>query len=168
MTIQNDASRVFRMNVLAFFIVILVSVTSTSSFAADIVICNKTNELLGYAVLGWIDNIFVSRESIQAYGPIEAGDCKGVLPYGMTHAAVAFINKSGNVKYNFGSEGDHSGFKRLKEICLPSGGISVEEKSSTKNYIINKYTPPCREGFEIIKVSFIGAPRDQGIRLTIK
>jgi len=142
----------------------LALVVSWSSlvFGTEMVnVCNQGDVEVFYASLGVHESFMSSSAKIQGLFSLDPGNCRDVVPGGMSEVEVAFFYQDrsgtfGNAVFPVkGPEG--SLFRtKLSQICVNPEGF---RDTSTRDHLslsqfIKKWTPPCLHGYVPAKTSF--------------
>ena len=142
----------------------LVLVVSWSSlvFGTEIVnVCNKGDVEVLYASLGVRENFMSASAKIQGLFSINPGNCRNVVPGGMSDVTVAFFYRDrsgtfGNTVFKVKGHEKSLFRTKLSQICVNLEGF---RDNSTRDHLslsqfIKVWTPPCLDGYFPAKTSF--------------
>ena len=142
-------------------LVLVVSVNSLAFGREMVNVCNQGDVEVFYASLGVRERFLSSSAIIQGLFAIDPGNCRNVIPGGMSDVDVAFFyrDRSGTfVNAVFPVRGDEAALFRTKlsQICVNLEGF---RENSTRDHLslsqfIKKWTPPCLQGYFPAKTSF--------------
>ena len=141
---------------------VLVVSWSSLAFGREIVnVCNQGDVEVVYASLGVQESFMSDSAIIQGLFSIDPGQCRNVVPGGMSDVTAAFFYRDragtfGNTVFKV--EGpEESLFKtRLAQICVNPKGFrenSTRDGLSLSQFI-KMWTPPCLKGYYPAKTSF--------------
>jgi hypothetical protein len=124
-------------------------------------VCNQGDVEVVYASLGVRESFLSDSAIIQGLFSIDPGQCRNVVPGGMSDVTVAFFYRDRSGTFGntvFKVEGpEESLFKTtLSQICVNPEGFrdtSTRDGLSLSQFI-KMWTPPCRKGHYLAKTSF--------------
>jgi hypothetical protein len=131
-------------------------------FGTEIVnVCNHGDVEVFYASLGVRENFMSTSAEIQGLFSIHPGQCRDVVPSGMSDVSVAFFyrDRSGTFGNAVFSVNWHEGSlvrTKLSQICVNLEGFrdnSTRDDLSLSQFI-KIWTPPCLQGYFPAKTSF--------------
>ena len=147
---------------LGLVLLVLVVTWSSLVFGKEMVnVCNKGDVEVLYASLGVRDNFLSDSAIIQGLFSIAPGECRNVIPGGMSDVTAAFfyIDRSGTFGNTvFKVKGpEKSLFKtKVSVICVHTEGFreNSTQHDLSLDQFIKKWTPPCLDGYFPAKTSF--------------
>lgn len=128
----------------------------------EVYVCNKGDIELLYASLGTFVQLLGASARIEGLYPIPPGECRDVMPLGMTDVTVAFFHvdktgQLGNVVYSL--ENAESGLKKmgLDRMCVELGRFkdSNKRRRQSLSQFVQSWTPPCPPGRVSAQNSFM-------------
>ena len=135
---------------------------SSLVFATEIVnVCNQGDVEVFYASLGVRENFMSASAKIQGLFAMDPGNCRNVIPGGMSDVTVAFFYRDrsgtfGNAVFKVKGHEESLFRTKLSQICVNLKGF---RDNSTRDHLslsqfIKKWTPPCLQGYFPAKTSF--------------
>jgi hypothetical protein len=124
-------------------------------------VCNQGDVEVFYASLGVRENFMSASAKIQGLFSIDPGNCRDVVPGGMSDVTVAFFYKDrsgtfGNAVFKVKGHEESLFRTKLSQICVNLEGF---RDNSTRDHLslsqfIKIWTPPCLQGYFPAKTSF--------------
>ena len=124
-------------------------------------VCNQGDVEVFYASLGVRESFVSASAKIQGLFAIAPGNCRNVIPGGMSDVDVAFFYRDrsgtfGNAVFKVKGHEESLLRNKLSQICVNLEGF---RENSTRDHLslsqfIKKWTPPCLQGYFPAKTSF--------------
>ena len=147
---------------LALVVGLWLSSFSLASAQEIVRVCNKGDVEVFYASLGTHQQLLSASARIEGLYPIPPGDCRDVMPFGMSNVTVAFFHvdktgKLGNVVYAT-EKGPRGALKKagLDRICVKLGQFQdgIAQRQQSLRQFVQSWTPPCPPGLVSAETSF--------------
>jgi hypothetical protein len=147
--------------IISFGLVLAVSWSSLVFGTEMVNVCNQGDVEVFYASLGVRENFMSASAKIQGLFSIDPGNCRDVVPGGMSDVTVAFFYKDrsgtfGNAVFKVKGHEESLFRAKLSQICVNPEGF---RDNSTRDHLslsqfIKIWTPPCLQGYFPAKTSF--------------
>jgi hypothetical protein len=147
--------------IISLSLVLFVSWSSLVFGTEKVNVCNQGDVEVFYASLGVRENFMSASAKIQGLFSIDPGNCRDVVPGGMSDVTVAFFYRDRSGTFGnavFPVKGDEALLFRTKlsKICVNLEGF---RDTSTRDHLslsqfIKIWTPPCLDGYFPAKTSF--------------
>jgi hypothetical protein len=147
--------------IVSFGLVLVVSWSSLVLGREMVNVCNQGDVEVFYASLGVRENFMSASAKIQGLFSIDPGNCRDVVPGGMSDVTVAFFYKDrtgtfGNAVFKVKGHEESLFRTKLSQICINLEGF---RDNSTRDHLslsqfIKIWTPPCLQGHFPAKTSF--------------
>jgi len=167
MTAIEIPERMYRCTLKFYCLVVLslslwVSPASSAVTREEVHVCNKGDIELLYASLGTFVQLLGASARIEGLYPIPPGECRDVMPLGMTDVTVAFFHvdktgQLGNVVYSLDGEGSSLKKTGLDRMCVERGRFkdSNKRRRQSLSQFVQSWTPPCPPGRVSVKNTFM-------------
>ena len=147
-------------NIISLGLVLVVS-WSSLVFGTEIVnVCNQGDVEVFYASLGVRENFMSTNAKIQGLFSIDPGNCRDIVPGGMSDVSVAFFYRDrsgtfGNTVFKVKGHEESLFRTRLSQICVNLEGFRDNSNRDhlSLNQFIKIWTPPCQLGYFPAKTS---------------
>jgi len=146
--------------IISLSLVLFVSWSSLVFGTEKVNVCNQGDVEVFYASFGVRENFMSASAKIQGLFSIAPGNCRNVVPGGMSDVTVAFFYRDRSGTFGntvFKVKGDEGSFRtKLSQICVNLEGFranSTQDHLSLSEFI-KIWTPPCLHGYFPAKTSF--------------
>ena len=147
--------------IISLGLLLLVSWSSLVFGKEMVNVCNHGDVEVFYASLGVRENFMSTSAKIQGLFSIDPGNCRDVMPGGMSDVTVAFFYKDrsgtfGNAVFKVKGHEESLFRTKLPQICVNPEGFranSTRDDLSLSQFI-KIWTPPCLDGYFPAKTSF--------------